>query len=335
MHQAALLVPELLPLAIPFHLPRVVLTVLPPVARMRCAPLARTLPAHLLVNRIGSDLLPVIIAAALPLAFALAANKLWGMVRGRLKELLTVTATASAHEVAPAQNQNRSFCPEKPLRLNTPAKNSAHIESPVEFCAASPPTGLLPLKPAELLLFYTGADISLGLRVPSRLVAPWASGILGRAVLSSADANGICSGRLQRQNLFYKDVMFPVVTEIINVLDSFVRLEVKVGQFDLVGAISEADAPFVSHAILSSVDDKSVQMTIHSTHDQLHGFVKCPDRRIAWNQDASPHRRLDASQDNLELINSHRHFGASNVERTDGLQRKMLVDLQTLLGFVA
>jgi hypothetical protein len=39
-----------------------------------------------------------------------------------------------------------------------PRKNSAHIETSIEFLTASPPMGLLLIKPAELLLFYTGAD---------------------------------------------------------------------------------------------------------------------------------------------------------------------------------
>src|SRR5271157_3245800 len=37
-------------------------------------------------------------------------------------------------------------------------KKSPHIETPIEFITASPPMGLLLIKPAELLLFYTGAD---------------------------------------------------------------------------------------------------------------------------------------------------------------------------------
>jgi len=32
------------------------------------------------------------------------------------------------------------------------------LETPIEFLTASPPMGLLLIKPAELMLFYTGAD---------------------------------------------------------------------------------------------------------------------------------------------------------------------------------
>jgi len=31
-------------------------------------------------------------------------------------------------------------------------------EAPIEFLTASPPMGLLLIKPAEMMLFYTGAD---------------------------------------------------------------------------------------------------------------------------------------------------------------------------------
>jgi hypothetical protein len=91
---------------------RVVAAILLPVARVRLAPLPRTVQADLPVNRIRSDLLPVIIAAALPLAPGLAANELLRMIRGRLKDLLTITTTASTHQAAPDQKAVRSFCPE-------------------------------------------------------------------------------------------------------------------------------------------------------------------------------------------------------------------------------
>jgi hypothetical protein len=123
--------------------------------------------------------------------------------------------------------------------------------------------------------------------------------------------------RVQREELLDKDVVLPIVTEIIHVLEPFARFEAKVGQSDLIGMVSEADAAFVSDTVLLSVDDKSVQMTIQPTHDHLHGFVKCPDRRVTGNQNPPPHGRLDASQDDLELVHGHCHLATSNVERTD------------------
>jgi hypothetical protein len=39
-----------------------------------------------------------------------------------------------------------------------PGKNSPHIQTPIEFFTASPPMGLLLIKPAEVMHFYTGPD---------------------------------------------------------------------------------------------------------------------------------------------------------------------------------
>jgi len=88
----------------------VVLAVLLPIARVSLAPLVRTLPADLPVKGVGSDLLPMIIAPALPLAIRLAANELFGVIWGRLKDLLTIKTAAITHQAAPGQNAMESFC---------------------------------------------------------------------------------------------------------------------------------------------------------------------------------------------------------------------------------
>jgi hypothetical protein len=109
------LVTALLPLAITFRLLRVVLAVLFPIARVSLAPFMRTLPADLPVKGVGSDVVPVIIAPALPLALRLAANELLGMIWGRLKDLLTIKTAVITHQAAPNQNAMESFCSEPPL----------------------------------------------------------------------------------------------------------------------------------------------------------------------------------------------------------------------------
>jgi len=83
--------------AISFYLPRVVLTIFFPIPWVRRAPLLQTLQADLLIHRIGSDLLPMIIGAALALAFGLVANLLVRMITVRLKGLPTVAATVIVH----------------------------------------------------------------------------------------------------------------------------------------------------------------------------------------------------------------------------------------------
>jgi len=97
IHQAPLFVTQALLSAISFHLLRVILAIFLPIVRVRLAPLPRTLQAHLLVDRIGSDLLPMIIAATLTLTFGMTANLLLWMIRRRLKDLPTVPATAILH----------------------------------------------------------------------------------------------------------------------------------------------------------------------------------------------------------------------------------------------
>ena len=121
-------------------------------------------------------------------------------------------------------------------------------------------------------------------------IAPSASGIFRRTRLRSNNANGVCSRCVKCEDFLYTDVMLPVVAEIIHVFEPFVSLEAKVRESNLIGIIGEADAAFVSDTILLSVNDKLVQMALCPTHDDLHGFVKCPDGRVTRNQDAfEPH----------------------------------------------
>jgi len=68
-------------------------------------------------------------------------------------------------ETAPDQNAIESFCPEPTLELESPPRKSPHIETAIEFSTASPPMGLLLIKPMELLLFSTGADSEMRLRL--------------------------------------------------------------------------------------------------------------------------------------------------------------------------
>ena len=99
----ALLVTKLLLLAISFRLLWMVLAIFPPIVRVRLAPLPRTVQADLLIHRIGSDLLPMIIGAALALACGLVANLLLRMITIRLKILSTVAATVMLHQMAPEE----------------------------------------------------------------------------------------------------------------------------------------------------------------------------------------------------------------------------------------
>ena len=116
IHQPPLFVAQALLSAISFYLLRVILAIFLPIVRVRLAPLPRTLQTHLLVHRIESDLLPMIVAAALALACGVTANLLLRMIRGRLKDLPTIPATTILHQATPDQNGKGSFSPEAPFR---------------------------------------------------------------------------------------------------------------------------------------------------------------------------------------------------------------------------
>ncbi len=122
IHQPPFLVPPALFPTISFYLLGVGLAIFLPIVRVRRAPLPRTLQADLLIHRIGSDLLPMIIAAALALSGRLIANLLLRMVRRRLKSLLTVAATAVPHRRLQKRMEGVHSLPGSALNLEEPAK---------------------------------------------------------------------------------------------------------------------------------------------------------------------------------------------------------------------
>jgi hypothetical protein len=87
------LIPQTLLPTIPFYLLRVALAILLPVIRVCLAPLPRTFQTNLSIDRIGGDLLPMIITLSLVLACGLVADRLLRMISRELKNLLTVTTT--------------------------------------------------------------------------------------------------------------------------------------------------------------------------------------------------------------------------------------------------
>src|SRR5579884_3183090 len=161
IHQTALLVAAPLPLMIPFHLLKMGLAVLLPVVGMRLTPLARTLQADLPVNRVGSDLLPMIFPPALTLARKLAANLLLGMVRGWLKNLLAITATTQTHRGGSGSEWDSLILSGSLAQLESTDQKFSLYRISCRVFAASSRMGLLLIKPAELLLFYSGADTGL------------------------------------------------------------------------------------------------------------------------------------------------------------------------------
>jgi hypothetical protein len=91
------LVTHVLLLAIPFDGGRVLLAVLPPVIRVAGSPFLRTVPAHLAVLRVRSDLLAVILGATAALAAGFAAHRLSRLLFRWLEDPLTEVASPFDH----------------------------------------------------------------------------------------------------------------------------------------------------------------------------------------------------------------------------------------------
>ncbi|HMD99267.1 MAG TPA: hypothetical protein VKM93_18320 [Terriglobia bacterium] len=109
MLQAALPVPPTLTLPVTPDGFGVGLPILAGIIRMEVAPFPLTIPADLTVQRIGFDLPVVVVAPALALTIGVTANQLLRTKKGRLKRLVTITAAAIAHRVAPDQDASRSL----------------------------------------------------------------------------------------------------------------------------------------------------------------------------------------------------------------------------------
>jgi hypothetical protein len=97
----ALSISPALPLPVAFDGFRVGLPVLAGIIGMAGAPFLLAVPADLMVLGIGMEFAAVIIPAALPLAIGSAANKLVGMITGKLEQLLAAAAMVITHQVAP------------------------------------------------------------------------------------------------------------------------------------------------------------------------------------------------------------------------------------------
>jgi len=85
---------------------RVGLPVLARVIGMAVAPFLLAVPADLAVLGIGVELVAMIFPVALPLAIGSTANKLVGVITGKLKQLLATAAAAIIHQAAPELSES-------------------------------------------------------------------------------------------------------------------------------------------------------------------------------------------------------------------------------------
>lgn len=70
-------------------------------------PFLLTVPTDLMVLGIGVKLAAVILPPALPLAIGSTANKLVGMITGKLKQLMAEATTAMTRQAAPNRDASR------------------------------------------------------------------------------------------------------------------------------------------------------------------------------------------------------------------------------------
>jgi len=140
MREAVLLVSLLLALTVPLHRAGVSLTVAFPIITVFLTPLVRALQARLAVDGIAGDLLAVIVAATSSLAVSLATSKLARVIRGRLKDLLAVTAVTIAHRRLRRLGV-RSLCAEAAPDPKPPAKLECDVETAIEFSYRVPADG--------------------------------------------------------------------------------------------------------------------------------------------------------------------------------------------------
>lgn len=96
-----------LSLPVALHGLRVSLPVLLGIVGMTGPPFLLTIPTDLVILGIGVKLAVVILPPALPLAIRSTADKLVGMITGKLKGLLAVATAAIAHEAAPNRVASR------------------------------------------------------------------------------------------------------------------------------------------------------------------------------------------------------------------------------------
>lgn len=97
------------------------LPVLAGIIGISSAPFLLAVPADLQVLGIGLEHAAVVFLAALPLAIRPAANKLVGVVTGKLKDLLAVATAAITHHVGLRIRMRALYCEQRLINAATPS----------------------------------------------------------------------------------------------------------------------------------------------------------------------------------------------------------------------
>ena len=152
------MVAEMLSLPVAFDGLGVSLAIALLVAGMRVSPRLAALLHDLGIDGIGTNFPLVIIPSSLTLAGGLAANLLLGMVRGRLKDLLAIRTMSETHQDGSGSECHSFILSRSPIQPEAADKKFSPYRVSCRVFTASLRMGLLTIKPAGLMLFYSGAD---------------------------------------------------------------------------------------------------------------------------------------------------------------------------------
>ncbi len=136
---------------------------------------------------------------------------------------------------------------------------------------------------------------------------PWPAAVLGWRRASAADTDRVVPPWLERQDLLDSHVVLPAVGEVILVQEALTNAQAKVGQAYVSGIVTEADPAIMPDAVLTTLDDETVQVLVGPAQHSLASGVEIGDGTVAANEQAAPDQRADAAQDDAQLV--HHRFG--------------------------
>ncbi len=133
-------------------------------------------------------------------------------------------------------------------------------------------------------------------------VGPGPAAIFGRGSLRACNADRINLSCLHTPHRLQTNLVLPRVAEVVLVKKPLVGPEVKIRQTDLAGIGPKGRATRPTYFVLLASDHKPVEVRVGPMEGSLEGVTKIGDRGLASSQNPSPHRRVDPSQQKVELI---------------------------------
>jgi hypothetical protein len=98
--------------------------------------------------------------------------------------------------------------------------------------------------------------------------------------------------------------VLPAITEVVLVQEALSDAQSEINQLHSVRIVAKADAAKVADAVLTTVNDESIEMLVSPTQGQLQCGVQSGDGCIATNEQAPPDQGADATQDDAQLVHA-------------------------------